>query len=119
MLTRSEERATIVICEDDETTLELLCDHLEADQFVPLPAPSAGDALRLCQYKTPDLLLLDVRLPDASGLDVLREIRAEDGAVGRFDPRLPIIIVSGRSTPTDRMRGLWEGADDYIVKASA
>jgi DNA-binding response OmpR family regulator len=116
MLPRNEPRATIVVCEDDEPTLELLCDHLEADEFAPLPAPSADDALRLCQYKAPDLLLLDLRLPDAGGLDVLREIRRSEGAVGRFDPKLPIIILSGRSTPTDRMRGLGEGADDYIVK---
>ena len=64
--------ATLVVCEDDAPTLDLLCDHLHADRFKALPAPSAGDALRLCHYNDPDLLLLDLRLPDASGLDVLR-----------------------------------------------
>jgi DNA-binding response OmpR family regulator len=116
MLPQSTPRATIVVCEDDEPTLELLCDHLEADRFESLPAPCASDALRLCQYKQPDLLLLDLRLPDAAGLDVLREIRASEGAIGPFDPMLPVIVVSGRSTPTDRLRGLTEGADDYITK---
>jgi DNA-binding response OmpR family regulator len=110
---------TVVVCEDDAPTLELLCDHLEADRFRALPAPSASDALRLSHYKQPDLLLLDLRLPDASGLDVLREIRASEGATGRYDPELPVIILSGRTTEADRMRGFTEGADDYVQKATA
>ena len=57
-----------------------------------LPAPTAADALRLCHYKAPDLLLLDLGLPDASGLDVLREIRTADGRPRRFDPELPVIV---------------------------
>jgi len=55
-------------------------------------------------------------LPDASGLDVLREIRATDGSNGRFDPGLPVVVLSGRGAPADRVRGLVEGADDYVVK---
>ena len=116
MLPQVEPSATVVVCEDDEPTLDLLCDHLEAGRFRALRAPSASDALRLCHYKQPDLLLLDLRLPDASGLDVLREIRASEGAVGRYDPELPVIILSGRGTDADRVRGFAEGADDYVVK---
>jgi DNA-binding response OmpR family regulator len=107
---------TLVVCEDDAPTLELLCDHLEADRYRALPAPSASDALRHCHYKQPDLLLLDLRLPDAFGLEVLREVRASEGATGRYDPDLPVIILSGRGTEADRMRGFSEGADDYVVK---
>jgi DNA-binding response OmpR family regulator len=72
--------------------------------------------LRLCQYGSPDLLLLDLTLPDASGLDVLREIRNPDRAVSRFDSRLGVIVLSGRGTERDRVRGLEQGADDYVVK---
>jgi DNA-binding response OmpR family regulator len=108
--------STIVVCEDDAPTLELLCDHLEADRYRARPAPSASDALRLCHYKQPDLLLLDLRLPDAFGLEVLREVRASEGATGRYDPELPVIILSGRGSEADRMRGFVEGADDYVVK---
>jgi DNA-binding response OmpR family regulator len=111
-----EPRATVVVCEDDVPTLELLCDHLEADRFRPLPAPSASDALRLCHYKEPDLLLLDLRLPDAPGLDVLHEIRASREESGRYDPMLPVIVLSGRATDADRVRGFAEGADDYVTK---
>ena len=116
MLPAGETEATVVVCEDDAPTLELLCDHLEADRFRALPAPSASDALRLCHYKQPDLLLLDLNLPDAAGLDVLREIRASEGVTGHYDPELPVIVLSGRGTDADRLRGFLCGADDYVVK---
>ncbi|MGH2952053.1 MAG: response regulator transcription factor [Solirubrobacterales bacterium] len=119
MLPEVSNEALVVVCDDDAPTLELLCDHLEADRFRALPAPCAADALRLCHYKQPDLLLLDLRLPDASGLDVLREIRASEGVTGRFDPSLPVIVVSGRATEADRLRGLVCGADDYVTKPFA
>ena len=116
ILPEREPLATIVVCEDDIPTLELLCDHLEADCYAVLPAPSAADALRSCHYKAPDLLLLDLRLPDASGLEVLRAIRETEPTTGRYDPGLPVIILSGRAADADRVRGLAAGADDYVPK---
>ena len=116
MLPQRQEIASVVVCEDDAITLELLCDHLVADRFGVLPAPSASDALRLCRFNQPDLLLLDLSLPDASGLDVLREIREADGVESRFDPQLPVIVLTGRGAQTDRVRGLTAGADDYVTK---
>src|SRR3954454_2941042 len=65
MLPNVDEIATVVVCEDDDPTRELLCDHLSADRYRALPAPSASDALRLCGYNQPDLMLLDLGLPDA------------------------------------------------------
>ena len=119
MLPERDEIATIVVCEDDGATLDLLCDHLTADRFEVLPAPSASDALRLCRYNHPDLMLLDLALPDASGLDVLRTIRGSDGIDSRFDPHLPIIVLTGRGGAVDRVRGLDLGADDYVRKPFA
>jgi len=116
MLPQRQEIASIVVCEDDAMTLELLCEHLAADRFGVMPAPSASDALRLCRFNHPDLLLLDLSLPDASGLDVLREIRGADGVESRFDPELPVIVLTGRGTKVDRIRGLEAGADDYLTK---
>lgn len=116
MLPRVEPLGVVVVCEDDEATLELLCDHLRADRFEVVPAPSAADALRECHYRSPDLLILDLGLPDAPGLDVLREIREAERTTGRFDPGLPVIVLSGRSGEGDRLRGFDEGADDYLVK---
>jgi DNA-binding response OmpR family regulator len=116
VLPEIEELATVVVCEDDDPTRELLCDHLAADRYRALPAPSASDALRLCGYNHPDLMLLDLALPDAGGIDVLREIRRSDDAASRFDPELPVIVLSGRGSEADRLRGLSAGADDYVVK---
>ncbi len=116
MLPEIEELATVVVCEDDDPTRELLCDHLTADRYRALPAPSASDALRLCGYKHPDLMVLDLGLPDAGGIDVLRRIRRADGASDRFDPELPVVVLSGRGSEADRLRGFAAGADDYVIK---
>jgi DNA-binding response OmpR family regulator len=113
VLPNVEELATVVVCEDDDPTRELLCDQLTADRYRALPAPSASDALRLCGYNQPDLMLLDLGLPDAKGIDVLRQIRSSRE---RFDPELPVLILSGRSSESDRLRGFEAGADDYLQK---
>jgi DNA-binding response OmpR family regulator len=104
------------VCERHEATLESLCDHLTADRNDILPAPTASYALRLCRYNQPDLMVLDLTLPDASGLDVLREIRQADGISARYDAELPIIVLSARDGDTERVRVLEEGADDFLVK---
>lgn len=116
MLPEREQLATVVVCEDDDATRALLLEHLDADRYTAIGAECAADALRHCHYKAPDLLVLDLRLPDASGLDVLREIRAAEGATGRYDPDLPVIVLSGVGADHDRVRGFAEGADDYLVK---
>lgn len=116
MLPTHEDIATVVVCEDDAPTLELLCDHLTADRYDALPAPTAADAMRLCRYRQPDILILDLGLPDAFGLDVLRQIRDERGITARFNNDLPVIVLSGLGAHTHRVRGLSEGADDYVVK---
>ena len=116
MLPARREIGTVVVCEDDPATLELLCDHLTADRYEALGAANADDALRLCRYKQPDLMVLDLGLPDASGLDVLHEIRCDEGLSARFDPELPIIVLTGRGGLHDRVRGLDAGADDYLIK---
>jgi len=105
----------VVVCEDDDLTRQMLCDNLAADRFDPLPAATAEAALHSCRYEAPDALLLDLGLPDASGLDVLREIRMGDG-IAEFDTELPVIVLSGSGSPEERVRGLGEGADDYMVK---
>ena len=63
-----------------------------------------------------DLLLLDVMLPDASGFELCRRLRTADGIAQRIDPDLPVIMLSGRTSETDRVRGFARGADDYVPK---
>ena len=108
MLPQKREIASVVVCEDDTTTLELLCETLVADRFGVLPAPSASDALRLCRYKQPDLMLLDLTLPDIDGLEVCRRLRA------RADT--PVLMLTARGDAMDRVVGLEIGADDYLPK---
>ncbi|HKJ35552.1 MAG TPA: response regulator, partial [Solirubrobacterales bacterium] len=111
MMPEIDELATVVVCEDDQATLDLLAENLEADRYRALAAPTAADALRFCRYGDADLLILDLGLPDAAGLDVLRRIRSSEGAAAEFDAVLPVIVLSGRGADADRVRGLREGAD--------
>lgn len=108
--------ATLLICEDDRTTLDLLCENLAADRFNTLAAADGETALRLTRSHRPDLLLLDLGLPDISGLDLLRTIRDGTDPEGRLDPALPVILFSGCSSQLDRLRCLESGADDFVVK---
>jgi len=116
MLPSVQNIATVVVCEDDVITREMLCENLVDDRFIALPAATAEEALRRCRYDAPDAMLLDLNLPDASGLDVMREIRAAAGPAPIFDPGLPIVVISGRAADGERVRGLSEGADEYLVK---
>ncbi len=111
-----DEIATIVVCDGDQPTLDLLCEHLVGDRFKVLPAPSGTDALRLCRFNHPDLLILDLSLPDMPGIDVIQQIRDGDRVDGRIAPNLPIIgfIRQGMGAGMTRSRDF--GADDYLQK---
>jgi DNA-binding response OmpR family regulator len=107
---------TILVVEDDHATRTFLADNLTADGYELCVADCARDALRLLETKYPDIALVDVGLPDASGYEVLRRIRAADGVVSRIDPATPVVLVTGRDGELDRVRGFDRGADDYVCK---
>lgn len=115
MMLENDPNATVVVCEDDDATRDLLCNNLTADRFEAIPASDAEAALRACRYQGPDLLLLDLGLPDTPGLGVLREIRDAE-FTPTCDPDLPVIVLSGATGDIDRVRGIEQGADDYLVK---
>ena len=108
--------ATIMVVEDDDATREFLADNLTADSFGVVTASTGREAFNLLQMKECDLLLLDVMLPDASGYELCRRLRSADGLAQRLDPDLPVILLTGRSSEADRVRGFSRGADDYVVK---
>ncbi len=110
------DRATILLVEDHEATRRFLADNLTADGYVPLEADCAADARRLLETRFPDLAIVDLGLPDRDGLDLLREIRCSDRVASRLDPELPLLVLSGRASELDRLRGFGRGADDYVVK---
>jgi DNA-binding response OmpR family regulator len=112
----TDPRATLLLVEDDPAIRTFLADNLTADGFDLLVADSARDARRLLETKAPDLAIVDVGLPDASGLELIATVRAADAAASRLDPHQPFLVISGRGTELDRLRGFERGCDDYVVK---
>jgi DNA-binding response OmpR family regulator len=112
----SDEPATILVVEDDDATRTFLADNLCADGYEPLVADCARDARRLLETKFPDLAIVDLGLPDGSGLDLVHRIRSADGVASRIDPRTPVVVISGRAGEIDRVRGFERGCDDYVCK---
>jgi DNA-binding response OmpR family regulator len=110
---------SVVVVEDDQAVAAYLTDNLSADGFSVTGARGAGEAVRAIDVRGPDLVLLDLALPDGSGLAVLDRIRTADGLASRIDPALPVIVLSGRASEADRVRGFARGADDYVVKIKA
>jgi DNA-binding response OmpR family regulator len=106
----------LLLVEDDPVLRTFLADNLTADGFELLLAETVRDALRLLEYKQPDLALVDLGLPDGSGLDLVARVRGADGVASRLDPLVPLVIVTGRTAELDRLRGFERGADDYVAK---
>ena len=99
---------TILLVEDEESITTPLAEALEREGFATRIARTVAEATELGRSVRPDLVLLDLMLPDGSGLDVCRELRAASS--------VPIIILSARGDEADRVVGLELGADDYVVK---
>ena len=102
------QRPTILLVEDERAITEPLAEALEREGFVASLAGTAAEALEKATGAAPDLVLLDIGLPDGSGLDVCRELRRQS--------EVPIIMLTARGAEADRVAGLELGADDYIVK---
>jgi DNA-binding response OmpR family regulator len=98
----------ILVVEDDAKTGELIKLYLERDGYRVLAAQDGQRALELARHKRPDLIVLDLMLPEVDGLDVCRILRAES--------RVPIIMLTARTTEDDKLLGLDLGADDYVTK---
>ena len=99
---------TILLVDDDALMRRSLAFHLEQASYRVQTAASAEDALLLVRRTPPDLVLLDIGLPEMDGLDALRELKAEQD--------LPVIFLTARRRDLDQVLGLELGADDYITK---
>ena len=109
-------RETILVVEDEAATRRFLADNLCADGYEPLEAATLAEAARLLRRAHPDLVLLDLGLPDGDGIELLRNIREEDRVAALIDPDLPLLVLTGRGAELDRLRGFERGCDDYLVK---
>lgn len=101
----------IVLIEDDTDLFALLKYNLEREGFLLTGSQTGRGALDLCRRARPDLILLDIMLPDSDGLDICKGIRSDSELA-----QTPIIFLTARASETDRIVGLELGANDYIVK---
>jgi DNA-binding response OmpR family regulator len=107
---------TLLLVEDDPVLGAFLADNLTADGFELVLADCLRDGLRELEFRRPDLAIVDLGLPDGSGLELLAQVREADRIASRLDPSLPLIVLTGRATELDRVRGFERGADDFVAK---
>ena len=100
--------ATVLVVEDERKLRELVRSYLERAGFTVLTTDSGAEALTLAGSAAPDLVILDLGLPDVAGETVARELRTSGPT--------PILMLTAKSTEEDRIRGLELGADDYVTK---
>ncbi len=108
MATGSESRPRVLVVEDEESIAEAIRYALEVEGFEVLVAGTGSEGVRLAESSRPSLVLLDVMLPESSGLDVCRRIRQSSD--------VPIVMLTARDSEADKVAGLELGADDYVVK---
>ena len=101
-------RTTILVVEDERKIRDLVRGYLEREGLGVLSTESGAEAIALARSSRPDLLVLDLRLPDVPGEEVAREVRS-------FSP-LPILMLTAKAGEEDRIHGLELGADDYLTK---
>ena len=101
----------IAVIEDDADLLSLLQYNLEKEGFIMVGSKTGKGALDLCRRERPDLVILDIMLPDSDGLDICKGIRGNSDLA-----HIPVIFLTARASETDRIVGLELGANDYIVK---
>lgn len=101
----------VLIIEDEQAQAQILKYNLEAEGFRVRHGWNAEDGMLLFEEYHPDLVLLDWMLPDMSGIEVCRKIKADPNT-----RKIPVIMLTARGTEDDRVRGLDVGADDYVVK---
>ncbi|HEY1338276.1 MAG TPA: response regulator transcription factor [Bryobacteraceae bacterium] len=101
----------ILLIEDDTDLFALLRYNLEKEGFSLTGQQTGRGAIELCRQVRPDLILLDIMLPDSDGLDICKGIRKDPDLAA-----VPIIFLTARASETDRIVGLEIGANDYVVK---
>ena len=104
-------RKTILLVEDEADTAEMFSEMLRLSGYDVMQAYSGQSVLSLIINSKPDAVVLDVVLPDISGLEILRQIR-RDPRIGH----IPVVLVSGNSRPSDIEEGMMAGASVYLTK---
>lgn len=109
--------ANVMIVDDEATLREVVRRYLELEGYKVLEAETGGEALRLLKTEVPDLILLDIMLPEIDGFHIARKIRNSPEYAGlNSDGDIPIIMLTSRGDETDRIAGFELGVDDYVSK---
>jgi len=106
---------TILVVDDETTVREVVRRYLERDGFKVLEAANGTQALNVLRVSRPDLIVLDIMLPELDGFGVMRAVRNPNGQ-GDINPDTPVIMLTARTEEEDRIAGFEYGADDYVVK---
>src|SRR5260370_30295349 len=101
---------TIALIEDDADLFSLLKYNIEKEGFRFIGSQTGKDALELCRRERPDVIILDIMLPDSDGIEICRGVRSS----ADFAP-VPVIFLTARGSANERILGLALGANDYIV----
>jgi two-component system alkaline phosphatase synthesis response regulator PhoP len=102
---------TILVIDDQKDFADLVRRSLEKEGFDVIVAPNGTTGLQVARNHRPDLVVLDLTMPDIDGLEVCQRLRREPR-----NSRLPIVVLSARASAADRVIGLELGADDYLIK---
>jgi DNA-binding response OmpR family regulator len=114
--TPMDPQPSVLVVDDEPEIISFLEENLTDDDYRVHTATSVAQARSRLNAYRPDILLLDVMLPDATGFDLCREIRQLDAMHSKVDPLTPIIMLTARNDDVDRVRGFQRGADDYLAK---
>jgi CheY-like chemotaxis protein len=102
---------TVLIIEDEEDAAELFAEMMRVSGFRVVKTSSSAPAIAMMIAQKPDIVLLDIMMPEISGLDVLRQMRRDPALVN-----IPVVVVSAKSLPTDIRHGMEAGASTYLTK---
>ncbi len=108
---RGERRRKVLVVDDDPDIRELIVETLGRDRYRPIEARDGIEAIALCREERPDIVVLDVMMPDLDGLEVCRRLRGD-----ALTAHIPILMLTAKGMLEDKLRGMETGADDYLTK---
>jgi len=101
----------VLVADDEEYILDAIVEIIKQENFVTLTAANGAEALKLARTEVPDLLLLDIMMPEKSGFEVCRELKSDPATKGIY-----IILLTAMGQQRDEERGYESGADEYMTK---
>jgi two-component system phosphate regulon response regulator PhoB len=106
-----ETQRTVVVIEDEPDAAEMFGEMMRVNGFRVVKSYASGPAIEIIERETPDIVILDVMMPEVSGIEILKIMRAKPGLA-----EIPVIVVSAKSMPADIKTGLEAGASVYLTK---